>query len=95
MRGDPLFVWLVWANTDRRELNVECEFCHHDAPGLIHLRVYTSRGIQICEGCYKAIDSQRHKPYSKVMEKLAVVEAGYHANRKLATLIRSSWQTKS
>ena len=74
---------------------MECDFCHHDATGLIHLRVYTSQGIQVCEECYKAIDSHRYKPYSKVMDKLAVVEAGYHANRKLATLIRSSWQTRS
>ena len=95
MRGDPLLVCLVWANTDRKELNVECKFCHHDAPGLINLRVYTRQGIQVCEGCYEAIDSHRHKPYSKVIDKLALAEAGYHVNRKLATLIRSSWQIKS
>jgi len=74
---------------------MECELCHCNASGLVRLRVYTRDGIQVCEGCYKAIDSNRNKPYSKVMDKLALAEAGYHVNRKLATLIRSSWQAKS
>jgi ribosome-binding protein aMBF1 (putative translation factor) len=74
---------------------VKCEFCGHDAPALITLRVYTGQGIKVCEECYRMVDSHRHKPYSKVMDKLALVEAGYHVNRKLATLTRSSWQTGS
>ena len=74
---------------------MKCGLCHRKVSGLIHLRIYTSRGIQVCDKCYKAIDSNRNKPYSKVMEKLAIVEAGYYVNRKLATLIRSSWQTRS
>jgi len=69
---------------------MECELCHRSASGLIRLRVYTSRGIQVCEECYKAVDSNRNKPYSKVMDKVALVEAGYYVNRKVATLIRSS-----
>ena len=63
---------------------MKCEFCHHDAPGLINLRVYTRQGIRVCQGCYEVIASHRHRPYSKVMDKLAMVEAGYHVNRKLA-----------
>jgi ribosome-binding protein aMBF1 (putative translation factor) len=63
---------------------VRCKFCHRNARGLINLRVYTRQGIQVCEDCYKAIDSHRHKPYSKVMDRLALVEAGYPVNRKLA-----------
>ena len=63
---------------------MECEFCHQDVPGLIHLRVYTQQGIKVCEGCYHTIDNRRHKPYSKVMDKLAMLEAGYLVNRKLA-----------
>lgn len=74
---------------------MECELCHRSASGLIHLRVYTRQGIQVCEGCYRAVDSDRHKPYSKMMDKLAIAEAGYYVNRKVATLIRSSWQTGS
>ena len=63
---------------------VKCQFCEQDAPGLIKLRLYTPQGIWVCEECYKAIDSHRHKPYSKIMDKLALVEAGYPVNRKLA-----------
>jgi ribosome-binding protein aMBF1 (putative translation factor) len=73
---------------------VKCEFCHRDATGLINLRVYTRQGIEVCAECYKAIDSHRHKPYSKVMDKLALVEAGYQVNRKLATMPKSRWQVR-
>jgi ribosome-binding protein aMBF1 (putative translation factor) len=68
---------------------VKCQLCRQDAPGLIRLRVYTPTGIQVCEECYQAVNSHRHKPYSKVMDKLAMAEAGYQANRKLARLGRS------
>jgi len=69
---------------------VKCEFCHHDATGLIYLRVYTRQGIQVCAGCYEVIDSHRYKPYSKVMDRLAVLEAGYRVNRKLAKMPKGS-----
>ena len=63
---------------------MKCQVCEQDAPGLIKLRLYTPQGIWVCEECYETIDSHRHKPYSKVMDKLALVEAGYLVNRKLA-----------
>lgn len=63
---------------------MKCEFCGHNASGLLCLRIYTSRGIEVCGVCYETIDNHRNKPYSKVMDKLAMVEAGYHVNRKLA-----------
>ena len=65
---------------------VNCGLCHRDVPGLIYLKVYTSKGIKVCEGCYKDVNNHRNQPYSKVMERLAMVEAGYHANRKRAKL---------
>jgi ribosome-binding protein aMBF1 (putative translation factor) len=70
---------------------VRCQFCGHKAPGLIILRVYTGQGIKVCAECYRTIDAKRHKPYSKVMDKLALIEAGYHVNRKMATLSRNGW----
>jgi len=68
---------------------VNCDFCGKDAPRLIILHVYTRQGIQVCEGCYRTIESHRHKPYSKVMDKLALLEAGYQVNRKLAMMPKS------
>ena len=65
---------------------MKCELCGQDAAGLICLRVYTSEGIKVCEDCYRAIDSHLHKPYSKLMDRLAMVEAGYQVNRKLAKI---------
>jgi ribosomal protein L37AE/L43A len=67
---------------------MQCEFGGHDVPSLIHLWVYTDTGIWVCADCYKVIDSHRYKPCSKVMDKLALVEAGYQVNRKLAKLAR-------
>ena len=65
-----------------------CDFCGKSVAGRIRLHLYTPQGIWVCEECYHTIDSHRHKPYSKVMDKLAMLEAGYHVNRKLATLAR-------
>jgi ribosome-binding protein aMBF1 (putative translation factor) len=69
---------------------VICDFCGKSVAGLITLRVYTRQGIQVCNECYQTINSHSHKPYSKVMDKLALVEAGYRVNRKLASLPRST-----
>jgi len=63
---------------------VICDFCGKSVAGRIVLRVYTPEGIKVCEACYNEINTHRHKPYSKVMDKLAMVEAGYYVNRKVA-----------
>lgn len=67
---------------------MECQFCHHDVPGLIKKFVYGD-GIWVCLDCYELIDEQRHHPYSRVMDKVAMLEAGYHVNRKLARARKS------
>ena len=56
---------------------MKCQLCHQSAAGLMVLRVYTSKGIQVCGECYQAVESCRHKPYSKVMERLAMAELLY------------------
>ncbi len=66
----------------RKGVAMKCQLCHQNTTGLIVLRVYTSEGIQVRGECYQAIERHRHQPYSKVMEKLAMAEAGYHINRK-------------
>ena len=73
---------------------MRCEFCKGAVSGLINLRVYTREGVKVCNGCYEVINRHRHKPYSKVMDRLAVVEAGYYVNRKVAALARGNWQTR-
>jgi len=67
---------------------MKCQLCHQDTTGLIVLRFYTREGVRVCEKCYQAIDSHRHQPYSQVMERLAIAEAGYRANRKQARHMR-------
>jgi uncharacterized CHY-type Zn-finger protein len=65
---------------------MKCEFRNHEASNLIHLRVFSSKGIRVCPECYEEINSHRHKPYSRVMDRLAEIEVGYHVNRKMARL---------
>ncbi|MBA7658664.1 hypothetical protein ES703_66623 [subsurface metagenome] len=64
---------------------MECEFCHCEAPGLAKVSIY-GEGIWVCDNCHKVVDQHRRHPYSKVMEKVAMLEAGYHVNRKLARI---------
>ena len=63
---------------------MRCQFCDNEVRGLIYVRRYTRKGVPVCEECYHKIDAHRYKPYSKVMDKLALLEAGYLVNRKLA-----------
>jgi protein-arginine kinase activator protein McsA len=63
---------------------MECQYCHRgDATGLTRISVY-GEGIMVCEDCRELIDRHRHQPYSQVMERMAMLESGYHLNRKIA-----------
>jgi ribosomal protein L37AE/L43A len=68
---------------------MECQFCHCDVSGLAKVSTY-GEGIWVCEDCRKLIYEHRYQPYSQVMEKVAMLEAGYHVNRKLATINRGT-----
>jgi ribosome-binding protein aMBF1 (putative translation factor) len=70
---------------------MKCDFCGREALNLISLRVYTREGIQVCKDCYEEIQRHLHRPYSKVMDKLALAEAGYYVNRKMAKPL-TRWQ---
>ena len=63
---------------------MRCDLCHRCASGLIYLGLYTPKGIRVCEACYQQVDRNRHKPYSRIMDKVAIAEAGWYVNRKLA-----------
>jgi ribosomal protein L37AE/L43A len=62
---------------------MECQLCHRDVPGLAKVFTY-GEGIWVCDDCHREIDKNRFHPYSQVMEKVAMLETGYHINRKLA-----------
>jgi len=64
---------------------MECQFCHRDVPGRIRRSVY-GEDIWVCLDCYELIDNHRYQPYSQVMDKVAMLAAGYHVNRKVARL---------
>ena len=64
---------------------MECQYCQRDTDRLTKISIY-GEGLWVCKDCYQLIDKHRHHPYSQVMEKVAMFEAGYHANRKLAEI---------
>ena len=65
---------------------MKCPFCHQKSETLLYLRFYTRQGIKVCGNCRSEIERNKGKPYSKVMERLALLETGYRINRKLARL---------
>ncbi|MFO7996045.1 MAG: hypothetical protein R6U93_02690 [Dehalococcoidia bacterium] len=67
---------------------MEREFCHARASEPDTLASVHHKGIRVCETCYEAIDANRHEPYSKIVGRLAIAEAGYYVNRKIATIKR-------
>jgi len=71
---------------------VKCKLCQQSTTGLIVLRFYSPKGVKVCGECYKSVESHRHHPYSKVMERLAMAETGYRANRKHARLTKDGWR---
>lgn len=67
---------------------MKCQLCGKDSDILLRLSFYTRESIEVCRNCRELVEKNKHKPYSKVMEKLAMAESGYYANRKLARLRR-------
>jgi len=64
---------------------MKCQFCYRHVPSLTRKSVY-AEGIWVCSDCYELIDKHRRHPYSQVMDKVGMLEAGYHVNRKLARI---------
>ncbi len=68
-----------------------CAVCQKEVPGIIFTRVYSKEGIPACLNCYNQIQQAKSKPYSKLMDKMAILETGYHLNRKEASIRRASY----
>lgn len=73
---------------------MKCKLCRKGVPGLAHIKIYSTKGIDVCGGCYEEVDKNRDKPYSRVMERMAMAEMGYHANRKKAVIYDRSVKEK-
>ena len=63
---------------------MKCPLCGKETKALVCYRCYTSEGVMVCPGCRDQAEQHKSKPYSKVMDRLAVFEAGYRINRKRA-----------
>ncbi len=63
-----------------------CSVCQKEVPGVIITRIYSNEGIPACTDCYFKIQQSRSKPYSKLMDKVAILETGYYLNRKQASI---------
>jgi len=81
MQSDTL---LLVRGRDKEGGRINCQFRRRFTPSLARLCVCTVEVICVCQECYETIESHRHKPYSKIMGKAALIEAGYLVNRKLA-----------
>jgi len=47
-----------------------CEYCGQDSAGRVMIDLYGG-SLWVCATCYQLIQSSRHKPYSRVMDKFA------------------------
>jgi hypothetical protein len=67
--------------------DIICQLCNQIVSGIVFTKVYGlhSNGVACCVPCYNAIQQAKLHPYSQVMERMAMLETGYHANRKIAT----------
>lgn len=63
---------------------MKCAYCRNAVPMVIHMRRYTHEGIPVCPQCYDLVNAKWRQPYSTVMDKFAMLEAGYLVNRKIA-----------
>lgn len=63
-----------------------CQLCR-EAASLTVVTVYSTDGLAVCGKCYQIIEAHRDHHYSQVMARVAMVETGYHANRKKAKWI--------
>ena len=61
---------------------MKCELCDHHAQLLTPVSTFTTHGIRVCENCERLIHAHKTKPFSKVMDRVALAEAGYYINRK-------------
>ena len=68
-----------------------CSVCQKEVPGIIFSRVYAGQGIPTCLDCYNQIQQSKSKPYSKLMDRVAILETGYYLNRKQASSRRASY----
>lgn len=69
--------------TDKEGL--ECKFCNKIVQTLIR-GSFWNVNLWICKDCYDLIDKNKHKPYSRVMEKYALLSSSYYLNRKIARM---------
>lgn len=65
---------------------ITCSVCQQEVPAAIYTRTYSKQGILACKDCYNQIQKSKANPYSKLMDKIAILETGYHLNRKQASI---------
>ena len=63
---------------------MKCELCHHHTQLPTPVSTFTAHGLRVCDDCERLIHAHKAKPFSKVMDAVALAEAGYYINRKVA-----------
>ena len=60
-----------------------CEFCDQESAGRVMVELHGG-SLYVCRACYELLQSNRHRPYSRAMDKFSMLACGYHISRKVA-----------
>ena len=61
---------------------MKCDLCKDQTQFLTPVATYTTAGIHVCDDCERLIQTHKAKPFSRIMDCVALAEAGYYINRK-------------
>ena len=61
-----------------------CQLCRNTTETIAIVRRWSQTGVRLCLPCRNELYRNYQRPYSKIMDALAIAETGYHVNRKLA-----------
>jgi ribosome-binding protein aMBF1 (putative translation factor) len=62
-----------------------CEYCDQESHGRVMVQLHGG-SLWVCASCFELIQNNRHKPYSKVMERYSMRSTGHHVSIKQARI---------
>jgi hypothetical protein len=81
-----------WEADNADKLLCTCRVCLNESIHVAVISVYYPQsrggGIRLCPNCQSLLEKYRSMPYSKLMDKIALLETGYYINRKQAAAHR-------
>lgn len=62
-----------------------CDYCDQEAHGRVMVELHGG-SLWVCATCFELIQSSRHKPYSRVMDRFSMRSSGHHITIKHARI---------